>query len=95
MDVAFLRACTRTRLTAYAIFSIGDRHDFVAHVITIFVIAFKRFFDKLQHLPATNLIAAATADAFIYIDRFYKFRDPHFAAPRIPYDCRHTLSFPL
>ena len=68
MEMAFLCAGPRTCLTADAIIRIGNRHNLIAHIVAKLIFSLKGFFDKFQYLPTANLVAAATADAFVHVD---------------------------
>jgi hypothetical protein len=92
MDVALFRTGPGTCLTANTLFGMGDGHDFVAHIVTVLVITLKRLFDQVQNFPAAYLVAAATANALMNIDRLDEFRHPDFSAPGISYDFRHIQS---
>jgi hypothetical protein len=42
-------------------------HDLIAHIVSVFVLTFKRLFDQFKHIPAAGLKTAAAAYAFIDI----------------------------
>jgi len=68
MEMAFLRAGPGTCLTADAIVRIGNRHHLIAHIVAELIFSLKGLFDKFEYLPAADLVAAATADAFVHVD---------------------------
>jgi len=67
MDVAFFRTGAIACLAADAILRMGNGHHLVAHVIAVFIFALKGFFNKLQHVPAADLVTAPAANAFFNI----------------------------
>ncbi len=89
--MTFLRACPLARLAADAVFGMGDGHDFITHIVPVFVLSFKRLLDKFKHFPAADLIAAPAADACIHIYRLDEPRRPSPAAARIADDCHGFL----
>jgi hypothetical protein len=68
MDVAFFRTGARASLAADTIFTIRNGHNFVAHVITEFILTLEGFLYKLQHVPAAYLVTTPAADALLNID---------------------------
>lgn len=66
--LALLRAGPGAGLAAYAFVGMGDRHDLIAHIVSILVFSFKGLFNQLEHISAAGLITAAAADAFVDID---------------------------
>jgi hypothetical protein len=68
----------------------GNCHDLVAHIITVFVLSLKRLFDQFEHVSAASLVAATAADAFFDINGFDEFWCPCLSASRKSYN-RHMI----
>ena len=89
MHMTLFRACPRACLAADTVLRIGYRHDFVAHVVTELILAFKGLLDEFEDISAAGFIAPAASDTFMDIDGLDEFRHPNFAAPGIPYYVCH------
>jgi hypothetical protein len=83
MDMALLCTNPRTCLTAYAVVAVRDGHNFVAEVVSVFILSFKRLLDQFEDVPAANLITPAATDTFFNINGFNEFWRPGSAAPRV------------
>jgi hypothetical protein len=69
MNMAFFCANFVTRLASDTIIRIGDRHYLVAHVVTVLVVTFERFYYQLQYIAPANFVATSAAYTFIDIYR--------------------------
>jgi hypothetical protein len=91
MQMAFLCAGARAGLAAYAVIRMRDSHHLIAHIVSVFVLTFKRLFDQLKHIAAADLKTSSAAYTFFDIDRLNKPWDPRLASACIPCN-RHNSS---
>ena len=65
MYMGFLCADPQASLTSYAILGVCNGHYLIAHVVSVLVLAFKRFLYEHKHISAADFITSPAADAFI------------------------------
>lgn len=68
--MTFLGTSPRVCFASDAILWIGDRHDLVAHIVAVLVLALEGLLYELQDIPAAHLVTVPATDAFLIIDRF-------------------------
>src|SRR5512143_689737 len=92
MHVAFFCTASAARFAPDAILRPGDRHDLVAHVVSVLVLALEGFLNEFKYIKATDLVAPAAADALVYVNGIDEFRGPGLSAPCNSGDGGHDLS---